>query len=45
MIFPAGDTFFEFLLIWRCYVLPVLQVLLGFRCIMVDTGFIPYDIF
>ena len=44
MIFPAGDTFFEFLLIWGCYVLPLLQLLLAFSFIVVDTGFIPYDI-
>jgi hypothetical protein len=44
MIFPAGDTYFKILLLWGCHVLPVLQFLLGFGFIMVDTGFIPYDI-
>jgi hypothetical protein len=44
MIFPAGDTFFEFILIWECFVLPVLQLLLGVNFIMVDTGFITCDI-
>jgi hypothetical protein len=44
MIFAADDTLFEFLLHWGCHVVPVLQLLLGFGFIMVDTGFILYDI-